>query len=130
MRKLLTPQQAAQSILYILGALIVFHLTVIVGLVPGSFVWGDQIPQESILPMELIAIVMTVSFGLFILIKMRYLKDNRSAKVVNIGLWIIALIFLINVVTNLISKVSVENFIFAPVALVLALLTVRLALEK
>lgn len=130
MKKLITPQKAANSILVILGLLIVFHLTVIAGLVPGSFVWGDQIPQENILPMEMIAIVITLSFGLFILIKMRYLKDQRPSKVVNIGLWIISIFFLVNVVTNLISKVSLENFIFAPIALILALLTIRLAVER
>lgn len=130
MRKLITPEKAANTILTILGLLIGFHLLVIAGILPGSFVWGNQIPQENILPMEMIAIVVTLSFGLFILIKMRYYKEQRSSKLVNIALWIVSLFFVVNVVTNLISDISAENFIFAPIALILALLTIRLAIEK
>lgn len=130
MRKLISAKKASNLLLIVLGLLIVFHLLVIAGLVPSTIVWGNQIEEASILPLELIAIVITISFGLFILIKMRYLADNRPSKVVNIGLWIIAIFLLGNSIANLLSSVSAENFVFAPIAILMGLLTIRLALEK
>lgn len=130
MKQLISIQKAKTILLYLLGLLIVFHVLVIVGLVPGHFVWGNQIPEESILPMEMIAIVLTISFMLFVMIKMRYLAENRKSVFANIALWIIGLLLSLSALLNLISEVSIENLIFAPLALVMSLLTIRVAIEK
>lgn len=130
MKKLIKLELAKKILLSLLGLLIFFHLFVIVGVIPGTIVWGNAIPTESILPMEMIAIVLTVSFMLMIMIKMRYLSEGRKSNFANFALWAIAIFLLANAIFNLISKVGIENYIFAPLALILSLLTFRIAIEK
>lgn len=130
MKNLIKLELAKKILLSLLGLLIFFHLFVIVGVIPGTIVWGNAIPTESILPMEMIAIVLTVSFMLMIMIKMRYLSEGRKSNFANFALWAIAIFLLANAIFNLISKVGIENYIFAPLALILSLLTFRIAIEK
>ena len=129
MKKLISAKRASQILLSIIGVMILFHILVIAGVVPSNWVWGNNFPAESILPLELIAIVITFSFGLFLQIKMRYVKMEQKNKVVNIVLWIIAAFLIFNAITNIISTVTIENLIFAPLALIMAILTIRLAIE-
>lgn len=129
MKKVITAQRASQILTVILGLMILFHLLVIIGIVPASWVWGDKAPRESILPLELIAIVITFSFILFLKIKMRYVNMGQKNKPVNVVLWIIAAFLAFNALANLISSATVENIIFAPLALLMAILTIRLAIE-
>lgn len=130
MKKIISVQRASKLLSSILGLLIAFHLLVIVKVVPAHIIWGNQIPEANIMPLELIAIVISFSFLLFVQIKMRYVKMGQKNKVVNVLLWIVGAIFLFNAVMNLLSEVRAENFIFAPIALIMAFLTVRLAIEK
>ena len=59
------------------------------------------------------------------------MKKLISAKPAgNIGVWIIFIFLLLNTLGNLASDVSAENFIFAPVTIVLALCAFRLRIEK
>lgn len=129
MKKVISAQRSMQIMQTILGLMILFHLLVILRIIPATMVWGNQFPEESILPLELIAIVFTFSFGLFLQIKMRYVKMEQKKKVVNIFLWIIAAFLFFNAIANLISEVRVENFIFSPLAILMALLTIRIAVE-
>jgi hypothetical protein len=50
--------------------------------------------------------------------------------VVKVLVWIIFVFLLLNTLGNLASGVSAENFVFAPITLVLALCALRLAIEK
>jgi hypothetical protein len=50
--------------------------------------------------------------------------------VITILLWIIFAYSLLNALGNLASGVSVENLIFAPISILIAVLVLRLALEK
>ena len=47
-----------------------------------------------------------------------------------LGLWLMSIFFLINTVTNLLAISAVERYLFAPISLILGLLTIRLALSK
>lgn len=129
MKKVISAQRASKILVWILGLMIVFHLLVILKIVPATWVWGNKIPPESVLPLELIAIVITFSFGLFLQIKMRYVKMEQRNIAVNVVLWIIAAFLTFNAIANVISEVTVENVIFAPLALLMAILTIRLAIE-
>lgn len=130
MKKLISAQRSSQLLLVAIGAIIAFHLLVIAGLIPANQVWSSQPDEASILPLELISIVFSFSFGLFTLIKMRYVKTGEKSQVVTFGLWVITAFLFYNSVANLISELPFDNFFFAPLELLMALLTLRLAVEK
>ncbi len=80
--------------------------------------------------LETIAIAVTLFFGLVIAAKTGYVNAGKFSGAVNILVWIIFAFLLLNMLGNLASGVSAENFIFAPITLALALCALRLALEK
>jgi hypothetical protein len=74
--------------------------------------------------------VITVLFSHVIMLKMGYIKAEKLRKVANIGIWVMFIFFILNTIANLTSGVTVENLTFAPITILLALLTLRLAIEK
>ncbi len=74
--------------------------------------------------------LINVSFGLLILIKMRYLLNGQKSKFIPIALWIIALFLTGNAIGSLITTATNISYIFSPLKLVLAFLTIRLAIEN
>jgi hypothetical protein len=100
--------------------------------IPADIVWGGMIQggQANLVTLEVIALVVTLLFMLIIVAKIGYVQAGRFAGVVNIGVWLIFVFLLLNTLGNLASGVSFENFVFAPITILLALCAFRLALEK
>jgi len=130
MKKLISAKLAGNSLLASLGLLLIFHILVLLKIIPASLMWGGQATPANLLILESIAIVVTLFFGCIIAAKTGYLNVGKFARLVNILVWIIFLFLLLNTLGNLASGVSAENFIFAPITLVLALCALRLAIEK
>lgn len=129
MKKLISLKIAGNILLVAIAALFVFHILVLVKIVPASIVWGGQ-AQGSIVVLELIALVITLLFAAIIAAKTGYLAVGKFKLIVNIGIWLIVAFLLLNTLGNLASGVSFENLIFAPITLILAFLALRLAIEK
>jgi hypothetical protein len=132
MKKLISVKLAGNLLLISLGLLAIFDILILFNVVPSNIVWGGQIKDQAanLLLLELIALVVTFIFAIVIAAKMDYIKAGRFTKAVNIGVWIIFAYLILNTVGNLVSAVSFENLIFAPITLVLAFCALRLAIEK
>jgi hypothetical protein len=113
-----------------LGLLLIFHLLVLLKIVPADIMWGGQANAGNIVMLELIAIVVALFFGYVIAAKTGYFQVGKFMGVVKVLVWIIFAFLLLNTLGNLASGVSAENFVFAPITLVLALCALRLAIEK
>ncbi len=121
----------ATAILIILGLLILFHMGIVGGLIPPELVWGGRIQtQQDLIHMELASICILLLFALIVMVKIDLIDMDWIKPLAQFGLWMMALYFLINTVTNLLSSTAIERFLFTPVALILAALTIRLALVK
>ncbi len=57
MKKIITAENAKIILLSILGLIIGYHLLIIIGVIPPSFVWGEDFDEASVMPLELISIV-------------------------------------------------------------------------
>lgn len=130
MKKLISAKLAGNILLFSLGLLLLFHILVLFKIIPADIMWGGQATSTNIITLEIIAIVVTLFFGFVIAAKTGYINTGKFAVVVNILVWIIFLFLLLNTLGNLASGVSAENFVFAPVTLVLTLCAFRLAIEK
>ncbi|MBN2805134.1 MAG: hypothetical protein JXR22_00605 [Prolixibacteraceae bacterium] len=128
-RKIISSQKAANLVLVFTGLLIVFHLLVIIGVFPFHQLWTELADPAAVLPLELITIVANLSFGLIVLIKMKYLERGESSVVLNIGMYLVALILITRTAIKFMSPAIVDHFVLAPVLLLMALLTIRLAIE-
>ena len=132
MKRLLSAKLAANILLAALGLLFVFHILVLLRVLPADIVWGGQIQrgQANLITLEIVALIVTALFILIIAAKVGYVEAGRMAGVVNIGVWLIFAFLVLNTLGNLASGVSFENLFAAPLTIILALCALRLALEK
>ncbi|MCK6538743.1 MAG: hypothetical protein L6Q26_01695 [Anaerolineales bacterium] len=129
MKKLITAKLAGDLLLASLGLLLIFHLLVLLNFLPADMIWGGQANADNP-ALEIIAIVVTMFFGWIVAAKTGYVKAGKFAGALHVLVWIVFAFLLLNTLGNLASGVFVENFIFAPITLILALCALRLAVEK
>lgn len=132
MKKLISAKLAGNILLAALGLVLVFHILVLLRIVPADIVWGGRIQgvPENLFTLETIALLVTVLFMLIVAAKIGYIQAGRFSAVVSIGVWLIFAFLLLNTLGNLASGVSFENLIAVPITILLALCALRLAIEK
>ena len=132
MNKLISTRLAGNVLLGTLVLLAVFHILVLLRVLPADIVWGGAIQNstENLFPLEMISLVVTLLFALIIAAKAGFIKAFRFQTAVNVGAWIVFAILLLSMIANFASGVAFENLIFAPIAVVLAFCAYRLAIEK
>lgn len=118
-------------LLALLALLTLFHVLVILGVLPYDQTWGGFIEDESqVIVYEGFAIVSTLIFMLIVAIKLNYIRIKKLKKAADIGIWVMGVFFTLSFIGNLMAKGELERTIFIPLSLVLALLTFRLAFFK
>ena len=130
MKKLFSAKLAGNLLLLSLGLLLLFHVLVLLKIIPADMMWGGQATSANLFTLEIIALAVTLFFGFVIAAKAGYINVAKFSGAVAILVWIIFAFLLLNTLGNLASGVSAENFIFAPITLILALCAFRLAIEK
>jgi len=110
---------------------IVFHILVLVGLVPYDIVWGGRVKSVNDMYLfEAISLFLNAVFLFVVSAKSRVVKIRVSEKLLNVLLWIMAGVFLLNTLGNLMSTSELEKMIFTPVTLLLSILCILLALPS
>lgn len=132
MRKLVSAKLAGNVLLFSLGLLFVFHILVLLKVIPANIVWGGQIKgvPENLVSLETVALLVTAIFILIVAVKTGYFQAGKWSGVINVGVWLIFAYLLLNTLGNLASGISLEKLIFAPITIILALCALRLAIEK
>jgi hypothetical protein len=126
MKKLISFKRAAIIIQIILLAIVLFHLAVLSQIVPHDVVWGGKFNDyKSLLPFEITSLVL----NLFFLLLVRFRARRPESKPGRIGMWLMFALFSLNTVGNLLAESRVETIVFTPLTLVLAILSLRLALK-
>ena len=132
MKKLISAKLAGNILLAAFGLLIIFHILVLLKVIPAEIVWGGQIQgvPSNLLILESIALLLTLVFILILAAKLGYVQAGKLSGAVNLGVWLIFIYLSLNTLGNLASGVSVEKLLFAPVTILLALCALRLAIER
>jgi hypothetical protein len=132
MNKFISTRLAGNLLFGSLGLLAVFHVLVLLTVIPAGIVWGGAIQNSptSLFPLEMMSLLVTLLFAVVIAAKAGYIKVFRFQAAVNIGVWVVFAILLLSMVANFASGVAFENLIFAPIVVVLAFCAYRLAVEK
>lgn len=121
---------AAVIAIIILAALSVFQIALICGAPLGRFAWGGQ---HRVLPPKLrigsfSSIIIYVIFILFASTKAGIASIITNQTALNVGLWVITLYLFFGVFLNAISKSKPERNLMTPVAAVLAICFLAIAL--
>jgi hypothetical protein len=132
MKKLISAKLAGNILLFSLGLLFLFHILVLLKVIPADIVWGGQIRgvPANLVTLESVALLVTALFLLIVAAKTGYVQPGKLSGAINVGLWLIFAYLLLNTLGNLASGISFEKLLFAPITIILALCALRLAIEK
>jgi hypothetical protein len=132
MKKLISAKLAGNILLFSLGLLFIFHILVLLKIIPADVVWGGQIKgvPANLVTLETVALLVTAVFILIVATKVGYVQAGKLSGAINVGVWLIFAYLLLNTLGNLASGISLEKLLFAPITIILALCALRLAIEK
>lgn len=132
MKRLFSANLAGNILLIFMGLLVIFHILVLLNVIPSSIIWGGQIEIESneFIVLEIISLLLTLFFAVIIAGKLGYVRAGNFKRMINIGMWVVFVYLVLNTIGNLASGVAAENWFFAPITIVLAFFALRLAMEK
>jgi uncharacterized protein YacL len=132
LRGLISARTAANVLLGVLTLLAVFHVLVALGILPAALVWGGRATASPLDPvlLETISLVVTLLFALIVVAHVGYLRSPGLRAAARYGIWLVFAYFTFNIIGNAASLSSLESLIFTPVSFVLAILALRLALER
>jgi hypothetical protein len=126
-----TERFALNGLFTILSLFVLFHLLVILNIIPFGLVWGGKIKDRSqMLTFETVSIIVNILMLAVVGIRAGYLKIAINQTVVRVILWIMFALFVLNTVGNLLSHNSFEKLVFTPVTLILAIFSLRVAVVK
>jgi hypothetical protein len=113
------------------AALAVFQIALIAGAPVGHFAWGGK---DRILPAtkrvgSVISIVLYAVFAIVVLQRAGLVSVIPIQAIVDIGTWVLVGYFLLGVVMNALSPSKPERWTMAPLSLVLAVLSLVVALS-
>ena len=131
MKRVINAEAAARVSFVLYGVFIVFHILVIAGIVPSNIVWGGRTTTRvELVRMEIASLlVQFVCVGLT-LAKVVSLRTGRMRVIADIGMWVLFGLFTLNTIGNLFAVSLFEKLAFTPVTALLALLALRLAIER
>jgi hypothetical protein len=131
MKKLISFKLAGKITITIIVLLIIFHILVLLGVVPSDIVWGGKAGDKALLiKLEIFSLVTSFIFLGIVLLKVNQDKFVKYKNAINYAVIIICAYFGFNIVGNLASGVTIEKLIFTPITIILTLLLIRLAIEK
>ena len=131
MRKLISLETTGNVLLVLFGLLVVFHILVLLNLIPSNVVWGGRAGSLSNLrTLVTISLIFNVLFAIVVAAKIGYIEARSLSRVINILLWMIFAYLLLNTAGNLASSSALETLLFTPITVVAALLVFRLAIER
>jgi hypothetical protein len=104
------PKTAIKIMLYLIVAVIFFHLSIILSVVPYEITWGGRLKNDSeMYVFEIVSLLINLFLGLVLLIKGEYVKAIIPPKIVNVVLWIFLILFGLNTIGNLVAKTTFEK---------------------
>ena len=97
--------------LWLLVTVMLFHLSIMLKIVPYEITWGGRLKNDSeMYVFEIISMVINLFLFLILLVKGKYLKEFIPMSVVNITLWIFLVLFGLNTIGNILAKTNFEKF--------------------
>lgn len=117
-------------LLAIISAVILFHLGIILKIIPYGNIWGGRLSSDREMYIAVsVSILVNLLLALILLMKGGYIHRYFPACAQNIILWIFLCWFVINTIGNLISQTFLEKS-FAILTLVMSFLLWKILREK
>ncbi len=120
-----------KTLIFIFSLILLFHISIIIGLIDYSIVWGGRLKSKSeMYSFEFTSILLNVFFLMIVLVDSKAIKLKVNPKHLQISFWLMFILFFFNTLGNLFSKSSLETKIFTPITIVLTILCLLLIIIK
>jgi hypothetical protein len=127
MRKLITRRLASNGLLWFLSLVIIFHIMIVAGIIPYGMVWGGRLKDDSqMFSFEFVSILVNLLMLTAVATHAGLIRWRINPTFLKVVLWLMAGVFLVNTVGNLVSENEWERIIFTPVTLLLSIFSARL----
>jgi len=104
------PKTAINIMICLLSAVVIFHLCILVGLIPYEITWGGRLENHSqMLVFESISITIVLLLIGILLMKGNRIKRLLPIKLINVILWFLFGLFGLNTIGNLFAKTMLEK---------------------
>ncbi|MDG1441592.1 MAG: hypothetical protein P8R02_02770 [Pseudomonadales bacterium] len=121
---------AANSLLALFFGTTVFHLLVLLGVIPFNIVWGGRLENaDQMYIFESFSLTINLAVLWIVGMRVNYIPTIINNKVITAFLWLLVILFSLNTVGNLFSLNSLEAILFTPVTFVAAIFCCRLAVD-
>jgi hypothetical protein len=131
MKKLISQKQAINLLIALLTAVLLFHTLVVTGVIPYTIVWAGKINTlAEMRKLELFSMSINAVAILIFLLKADYLKHKIPVKLLNAIIWLLVVLFSLNTIGNLFATSNFELYFFTPFTFILAVLCLRIVIEK
>ena len=106
------------SFMFLFILFLLFHIFIIVGIVYfnlnlTNYLWGGQIKTNpELIQFEMISILVQSLCTIIVFFRIRIEKFSKYKKILNLFIWILFLIFLLNTIGNLFANSFYEKIIF------------------
>lgn len=122
---------AKKGLIALFSMLFLFHLLVIVGVIPYTIVWAGRLNSDvEMYKLETTSLLLNAIFLILVLIKTNYLKIPIPTRVVTGLLWTMSILFFLNTIGNLFSKSNFELLVFTPITAILCVFSIIISLDK
>ena len=110
--RIMNSRTSIKIILLIVGAVTIFHLSILFKVIPYEITWGGRLKTDSeMYVFTLVSIAINLLLGTTLLIKGGYVKKIIRLEVVNLILWIFLILFGLNTIGNLFAETLFEKSI-------------------
>ncbi|MRH99365.1 hypothetical protein GH721_02370 [Kriegella sp. EG-1] len=122
---------AIKIMLYLLIAILLFHVCILLKIVPYENTWGGRLNSDSeMYVFETISILVNIFLIALLLIKGQFIKAFIPMKLANIILWFFFVLFVLNTIGNIFAKTNFEKFFTLVTVAFSALIWIILRKEK
>ena len=123
----ISKQQSIKIMLVLLSIFMVFHVLVIIQIIPYTIVWAGKLKSyKDMYEFEGSSIFINLMLILILLARGQYIQLPVSQQFISIVLWIFLLLFALNTIGNLFAKTNFEKFVFTPLTFISSLLLFRI----
>lgn len=130
MLKIINSNFAAKTFLLLNLLGVLFHILVILKIVPYSMVWGGRVNNENYWMLEILSLLVLAVASFIIAGRAGFIHLRKFNKIFYFGCWLLLVVFILNTVGNLTSSVQIERYFFSTVTFVIVLLLLKINLEK
>ena len=122
---------AQLGLLGLLSLVLLVHFIIVLKLIPYNLVWGGRLKNDKeMYRFQISSILINSLFVFVILVQANFILIDVPKKIITYALWFMTGLFLVNTLGNILSKNKLEQRLFTPITLLLAIFSLTLALAN